>query len=614
MRFNNLGIQSMAASFLLLLLFPITTRAHEAGHPGPTSPTPWTDAPVLDDPDDFHFAIVSDRTGGARIGVFQSALTKVNLLHPQFVMSVGDLIEGETEDLEQVSREWDEFESFLRRLDMRFYFLPGNHDISNKTMAAEWERRFGASYFHFVHRNVLFLCLNTEDEKPSAITEKQVAYATEVLDDHPDVRWTLVFLHKPLWLYDDPSGWSAIEGGLVDRPHTVFAGHKHFYRKAIRNDQGYFILATTGGGSPLRGPAFGTFDHVVWVTMTDRGPRLANLMLDGIWDENVRLAKDQPFTDALSGNFSAVLHPILLDEDHFGGGTSTLTIANPTDRPLVFAGRFTASEQLRLLPSSVDTSIAAGDTVQIQVDVRPFDSLTVGAVSPVRLSWDVAADSLTRIGGSSSLAVLPLLDLVAADGAVKVDGKLDDWPELPIVCTIPAEIQANPEYWQGAEDCSFRFGITYDDRAFYFGIEVTDDHFVADAESWTWSQDGIGVRFDARPDPVRSTSQGRGVYSEIVYVGVSPTDDPQVVALNRPDKLEEWGIEAHARRTGNGFAAEFSLPISYIEQRQGDGWRDLRLGVYVTDLDPDQKVAALAWQPYWHLEADIPGSGTFRRR
>ena len=41
------------------------------------------------------------------------------------------------------------------------------------------------------------------------------------------------------------------------------------------------------GGSGLRGPNFGEFDHVVWITMTDAGPIMANLMLDGIWDENV---------------------------------------------------------------------------------------------------------------------------------------------------------------------------------------------------------------------------------------------------------------------------------------------------------------------------------------
>ena len=55
---------------------------------------PWTSEDFLDDPQEFQFAIVSDRTGGARKGVFERAVKALNLLRPEFVMSVGDLIEG----------------------------------------------------------------------------------------------------------------------------------------------------------------------------------------------------------------------------------------------------------------------------------------------------------------------------------------------------------------------------------------------------------------------------------------------------------------------------------------------------------------------------------------
>ena len=41
------------------------------------------------------------------------------------------------------------------------------------------------------------------------------------------------------------------------------------------------------GVSKLRGPEFGEFDHVVWVTMTVDGPLIANLLLEGIWHEDV---------------------------------------------------------------------------------------------------------------------------------------------------------------------------------------------------------------------------------------------------------------------------------------------------------------------------------------
>ena len=55
---------------------------------------PRTDKPFLDTPDSFQFGVVSDRTGGHRPGVFDQAMDKINLLQPEFVMCVGDLIEG----------------------------------------------------------------------------------------------------------------------------------------------------------------------------------------------------------------------------------------------------------------------------------------------------------------------------------------------------------------------------------------------------------------------------------------------------------------------------------------------------------------------------------------
>ena len=55
---------------------------------------PWTHLDLRNDPQDFQFVIVTDRTGGHRPGVFPDAMRRLNLLQPEFVMSVGDLIEG----------------------------------------------------------------------------------------------------------------------------------------------------------------------------------------------------------------------------------------------------------------------------------------------------------------------------------------------------------------------------------------------------------------------------------------------------------------------------------------------------------------------------------------
>ena len=62
----------------------------------------------------------------------------------------------------------------------------------------------------------------------------------------------------------------------------------HHYAKYERNNGEYYILSTTGGAKERRGVDFGEFDHLVWVTMSDKEPIIANLLLDGIWNEDMR--------------------------------------------------------------------------------------------------------------------------------------------------------------------------------------------------------------------------------------------------------------------------------------------------------------------------------------
>ena len=54
---------------------------------------PWTNLGFNDSPDNYQFVIISDRTAPFTKGLFRSAIDKVNLISPAFVMSVGDLIQ-----------------------------------------------------------------------------------------------------------------------------------------------------------------------------------------------------------------------------------------------------------------------------------------------------------------------------------------------------------------------------------------------------------------------------------------------------------------------------------------------------------------------------------------
>jgi len=265
---------------------------------------PWTTLSLNNRPDTFRFAVISDRTGGHRPGIFARSVQMINMLQPEFVMSVGDLIEGYSDDPGQWALEWSEFEGKLDALQMPFFFCAGNHDLSNVPMTENWRRKFGRSYYSFRYRDVLFLVLNSEESRPKEVIYKfgpeQQEWVRQTLNANADVRWTFVFFHKPVWQegMGDPvaQGWTPIEDALQanDRRYTVFVGHEHNYAKFVRKGREYFMLATTGGGSKLRGVEFGEFDHVAWVTMKENSPVIANVLLEGVQPNDVRTSRDLP--------------------------------------------------------------------------------------------------------------------------------------------------------------------------------------------------------------------------------------------------------------------------------------------------------------------------------
>lgn len=275
---------------------------------------PWTHENFLNDPDEFSFIIIPDRAGSERRGIFPQAIKKANMLRPEFIMTVGDLIEGqmwkERQDHDFIRGQWKELNSFTAVSQAPFFHVVGNHDIcrtrpgfprANETTREVWEENCGThTYYSFVYKNVLFICFNTmsggDSRKPQvAITPEQLAWAKNVLKNNPDVRWTMLFMHHPgAW---GQNAFQELEKDLVKRNYTVFAGDWHHYVKFKRHNRNYYVLATAGGcgsgprgkdGRPmLRGIEYGEFDHIAYVTVTKNGPVVANILLDGILPDDV---------------------------------------------------------------------------------------------------------------------------------------------------------------------------------------------------------------------------------------------------------------------------------------------------------------------------------------
>lgn len=291
-----------------------------------TGPTPWTSDVFELEEEDFTFAIISDLNGGEREGVYSVAVSQLNRLDPTFVVSVGDLIDGGTEDSVQLAKEWDSFDARTAKLNMPFFYLGGNHDLTNPTMRKFWKQRFGPRYYHFVYEGVLFLMMDSEDYEEQRMMEiynaraeaikiidgeiegtyeeseyykmserrtggmstDQFDYFKGILEIYPQVKWTFVLMHKPLWMREGDKGLGSLETLLSKRPYTVINGHFHSFSHQKRNDRDYMILGTTGGGQNKTDSM--VFDHVSLVRMA-KEPVITHLKMEGILDETGQVPK-----------------------------------------------------------------------------------------------------------------------------------------------------------------------------------------------------------------------------------------------------------------------------------------------------------------------------------
>jgi hypothetical protein len=79
---------------------------------------PWTHEHFRNDSNNFQFAILGDRGGGASaLGTYERAIEQLNWLQPELVMSVGDVVEGYTTEQAEMDAQWEEFESIVAKLD-----------------------------------------------------------------------------------------------------------------------------------------------------------------------------------------------------------------------------------------------------------------------------------------------------------------------------------------------------------------------------------------------------------------------------------------------------------------------------------------------------------------
>ena len=161
----------------------------------------------------FSVLIYGDRTGGKPQGlkILERVVEVSNTLDPDFVMTVGDMINGYNEPA-QWKRQAAEYLDTVGKLKMPWYPVAGNHDVYGGRQRPEghldlYQQTFGPLYYSFDYRFAHFIALFSDESlgfRNPAVTQNMSEKQMQWLRD--DLKATkaeqiYVFLHHPRWLY-----------------------------------------------------------------------------------------------------------------------------------------------------------------------------------------------------------------------------------------------------------------------------------------------------------------------------------------------------------------------------------------------------------------------------
>ena len=204
----------------------------------------------------FKFAVISDIWGNRKPGdtILDEAVREINVLDPDFVICVGDLIRGQGAPMEEdalrklITPMWETFDADIAKLKRPFYYVFGNHDASNPVQIKVLRERYGSPYYSFNHKGCRFIVLFTEyhdaQGKLAGIDSDagQIAWLEKDLAASRDAAHTFVFFHKP---WPGPRIMALFAG----RATTVFAGHWHSATQFVKDGINYHVLSSTGAGT-----------------------------------------------------------------------------------------------------------------------------------------------------------------------------------------------------------------------------------------------------------------------------------------------------------------------------------------------------------------------------
>ncbi len=516
----------------------------------------WKGADVNGE-DTFRFVVISDRTGRNLPGKWAGAVEQVNLLRPDFVLCVGDLIQGYTEDEQAVLDEWKEFEAIVAKLDAPFFYTAGNHDTTNDMMRRVYRERHGVggkSYYSFDYRGCHFVVLDSwsmflvEESR-----EEQLAWLEQDLAAAKDAKHVFVMFHNPAWEKDV---WPRLRALLPPGKTTIFSGHTHRlgYNRTEDNIE-TFVLGSSGTdtGQNLNTGWYRTFAHVT----VDKGrPTVTIVPVDQLLPGRYNMLPQ--FVRSLGKDLRSAAIPA-------EGGQCTYRQENSLSVPVEVQATWDTNDW-HVTPAVDSFRIEPGQAATRQYTLLPKSASAKRPVCSLKVAF---TNPFTNKAASNEVAIAVGVyrnAKIARRSGLKVDGDLSDIQSVaPLRVADISRALGGSKAWHGPQDNSMDIRLATDGNRLFVSVDVTDDEISVDHVSWR--NDSIMFMWDAAPEPQPNTRRKVDIdWCRLVVPAegerVEPVWPNQV--WSGRGRTPPKGFVAVCKRRPGGYVLEWSAPLSEL--------------------------------------------------
>ena len=457
---------------------------------------------------DFRFAIVGDRTGSAVDQVFEEIIDEVRLLDPDFVMCVGDLIEGYETDTTIMYAQWDSIIATIGTLPCKFYYVAGNHEIRNETDRAIYEEKTGVKrYYSFNYNNSHFIILDntmTYWTQPQDMDAEQLTWLEKDLEKHKQMDNIFVFYHIPTYIYALRESRTDTLVQIFEKygVDAVFTGHHHEYSYMNRNGIEYINVGSSGGGMSTNDPARGHFYHYLMVSVRGQERSVAVLKKESALLRNIVTLSDIGLIRELDEN-AIIIDDCIIDEDARNftqkikitvNNTGTDSLLNPIQWQLDPA-------LYSINPSVMPLAVASDEEKEYDFDLTVMNGSDLFPLPTFNLAYPFTYGKVCTLYNFLSLKRHKFVDQATSPPAI--DGSLDDliWQAVAPITHFGRYDGSTAAPIENTE-----IYFAHDNDNLYFAARCYESDFsqlragAFEHDGSTYSDDNVWLFFDSNMD------------------------------------------------------------------------------------------------------------------